>query len=91
MPRHTKHTMRATLTLDDESEVSIYVSYSYWPGMAGTYYEPPEAANADWVEVVAEAGKACRTLTDAEQEAFEAWWADAGRDLACEQACEVAA
>lgn len=91
MPRHSRLTMRATLEMPDETELSIYVTYSYWPGMRGTYYDPPEEPNADWVEVVADAGKTTRPLTDDEQEAFEAWWPDAGRDLACEQACEVVA
>lgn len=91
MARHSRITMRATLEMPDDGELTVFVTYSYWPGMRGTYYDPPEEPDADWVEVVAEAGKACRTLTDAEQEAFDAWWPATGRDLACEQACEVAA
>lgn len=86
MPRHSRHTMRASFEMPDETELTVYVTYSYWPGMAGTYYDPPEESNADWIEVVAEAGKACRTLTDDEQEAFEDWWSHAGRDQACEEA-----
>ena len=78
--------MRATLTLDDESEVSIYVSYRYWPGMAGTYYEPPEEDSAAWTAVEAEDGATNRTrpLTEDEQIAFETWWGTDGRCEACQ-------
>lgn len=84
MPRHTKHGMRATLTLDDESELPIYVSFSYWPGMRGTYYDPPEADSADWSKVEAEgADGKTRPLTDDEQAAFETWWETDGQHDAC--------
>jgi hypothetical protein len=85
MPRSSRHTMRASFEMPDESEVTVFVTYRYWPGMAGTYYDPPEEPDADWLEVVVEEGKACRTLTDDEQEAFEKWWLPTGRDRACEE------
>ena len=88
MPRHTKHTMRTTLPLDDEnrSEVTIYVSYSYWPGMAGTYYDPPEEDSADWTRVEAEDADTRRTrpLIEDEMIAFEAWWEADGQHEACQ-------
>lgn len=89
MPRHTKHGMRTTLTLDDDSELPIYVGFTYWPGMAGTYYDPPEADSADWTEVeVEQSGRQSRPLTDDEQAAFEAWWETDGQHLACERVGE---
>ena len=85
MPSHSRHTMRASFEMPDETELSVHVTYSYWPGMAGTYYDPPEEPDADWFEVVVEEGKACRTPTDDELEAFEKWWKADGRDRACEE------
>ncbi len=88
MPRHTKRTMRATITLDDEirSEVSIYVAYCYWPGMPATRLDPPEEDSADWTKVEAEDADTRRTrpLTADEQIVFEAWWESYGQHQACE-------
>lgn len=85
MPSHSRHTMRASFEMPDETELTVYVTYRYWPGLAGTYYDPPEEPDADWTTVQVEEGKTCRPLTDAEQEAFEEWWLSAGRDRACEE------
>lgn len=87
MPCSSRHTMRASFEMPDESEIPVFVTYRYWPGMAGTYYDPPEEPDADWIDVTAAVGQAFRTLTDDEQEAFEKWWLETGRDLACEEAC----
>jgi hypothetical protein len=76
--------MQATLDMEDGSELSIWVEFSYWPGMKGTYYDPPESSDADWIWVGVDEGKTSRTLTADKQEVFEAWWDAKGRDLACQ-------
>lgn len=84
MPRPSRHRMRASFEMPDESKLTVFVTYDYWPGMAGTYYDPPEESDADWLTVFVEDGKTRRTLSDDEQEVFEKWWQAIGRDLACE-------
>ena len=91
LPRSTRHTMHATLDMEDGSELPIWVEFSYWPGMAGTYYDEPEPSDADWIWVGAEEGKTSRALTADEQEVFEAWWSATGRDLACQHVEEMGA
>ncbi len=97
-PRRTKHTMRWEIEVgadDDARELPVEIYFSFYPGAPARYTpwpgDPPEPSDVELISVICtEDGKRWRSLTEAENDAFMAWWDKHGEDRAAEHAAECA-
>lgn len=90
-PRRTRHVMRWEIEFN-EGDLPVEFEFSYYPGAPARFSpwpgDPPEPADVELISVIARDGTRWRTLTEAETDAFMAWWDVHGEDHAVDHAVD---